>query len=46
MAGTPKYFKDDYLNILDETSIYFKEDTIDKSYIYFRNGAVEVSKMV
>ena len=44
MAGTPKYFKDDYLNILDETSIYFKEDTIDKSYIYFRNGAVEVSK--
>ncbi len=44
MAGTPKYFKDDYLNILDETAIYFKEDTIDKSYIYFRNGAVEVSK--
>lgn len=44
MAGTPKYFKDDYLNILGETSIYFKEDTIDKSYIYFRNGAVEVSK--
>lgn len=44
MAGSPKYFKDDYLNILDETNIYFKEDTIDKSYIYFRNGAVEVTK--
>jgi hypothetical protein len=44
MAGSPKYFKDDYLNILDETKILFKEDTIDKAYIYFRNGAVEVSK--
>lgn len=44
MAGTPKYFKDDYLNILSETNIYFKEDIIDKAYIYFRNGAVEVSE--
>lgn len=43
MAGTPKYFKDDYLNILDETNIHFKEDTLTSAYIYFRNGAVEVS---
>ena len=44
LAGTTKYFKDDYLNILDEINIHFKEDTIDKSYIYFKNCAVEVSK--
>jgi hypothetical protein len=44
MAGTPKYFKDDYLNILDESNIFFKEDTIDKGYIYFKNVAVEVYK--
>lgn len=44
LAGTTKYFKDDYLNILDEISISFKEDTIDCAYIYFKNCAVEVSK--
>lgn len=44
LAGTPKYFKDEYLNILDESDIFFKDDTIDKGYIYFKNVAVEVSK--
>jgi hypothetical protein len=44
MAANPKYFKEDYLNILGETNIFFKEDTIDKAYIYFKNKAVEVSK--
>lgn len=43
LAGTTKYFKDDYLNILDEINISFKEDTIDCAYIYFKNCAVEVS---
>jgi len=44
MAGNQKYFKDDYLNILSESNIFFKEDTIDTGYIYFRNAAVKVTK--
>jgi len=44
LSGTPKYFKDDYLNILAETNIHFKEDTIDTAYIYFKNSAAEVNK--
>jgi hypothetical protein len=44
LAGNPKFFKDDYLNILDVTNVNFKEDTIDKAYIYFSNCAVEVTK--
>lgn len=43
MAGNQKYFKDDYLNILSESNIFFKEDTIDTGYIYFRNAAVKVT---
>lgn len=44
LAGSQKHFKDDYLNILDETNIHFKEDTIDTAYIYFRNLAAKVTK--
>ncbi len=44
MSGNQKYFKDDYLNILSESNIFFKEDTIDTGYIYFRNAAVKVTK--
>jgi hypothetical protein len=44
LAGNAKYFKDDYLNILSESKIFFKDDTIDKGYIYFKNTAVEVCK--
>lgn len=44
MSGNQKYFKDDYLNILSESNIFFKEDTIDSGYIYFRNAAVKVTK--
>ena len=44
MAGNPKYFKDDYLNILDSTNIELREDTIDTAYIYFKNCAICVSK--
>lgn len=44
MAGSSKYFKDDYLNILSESNIFFKEDTIDTMYIYFKNAAVKITK--
>lgn len=42
MAGNPKYFKDDYLNILSESNIFFKDDDIDTGYVYFKNVAVKV----
>lgn len=44
LAGNSKYFKDDYLNILNEIDIHFKEDTIDTAYIYFKNSAIEITK--
>lgn len=44
MAGSSKYFKDEYLTILSDIEISFKDDTIDTAYIYFNNCAVEVSK--
>jgi len=43
-AANPRFFKDDYLNILDVTNVNFKEDTQDAAYIYFKNCAVEITK--
>lgn len=40
LAEHSKYFKDDYLNILDPISLQFKEDTIDKAFIYFKNCVI------
>lgn len=42
LADRSKYFKEDYLNILDPIDLKFKEDTIDVAYIYFKNGAIKV----
>lgn len=42
-ANNSKYFKDDYLNLLNNVAILFKEDIITEGYIYFRNGAVKVT---
>lgn len=43
MAANPKFFKEDYLNLLGETLIHFKEDTSTEAYIYFKNKAVKVT---
>ena len=43
LASNSKYFKEDYLNLLDNIKVEFKEDTIDTGYIYFRNCAVKVT---
>ena len=44
LAGASKYFKDEYLNMLEPINLCFKEDTLTEAYIYFRNGAVKVEK--
>lgn len=43
LASNSKYFKEDYLNLLDNISVSFKDDTIDSGYIYFKNCAVKVT---
>ena len=43
-ADKTRYFKEDFLSLLDTVNIYFVEDTKDHSHIYFRNCAVMVKK--
>lgn len=43
LASNSKYFKEDYLNILDSINISFKDDTIDTGYIYFKNCVAKVT---
>jgi hypothetical protein len=43
MVEKTNYFKDSYLNFLDNTIINFKEDSKTTSYIYFNNGAIEIT---
>ncbi len=42
MSGNAKYFKDDYLNLIDKADVAFYEDTVDKCVVYFKNGAAIV----
>jgi hypothetical protein len=44
MINNTKYFKDDYLSMLDTALIDIKSDTIDTSYVYFRNCVVLITK--
>jgi hypothetical protein len=44
MAGAPKYFKDDYLSLINTVDVSFKKDTIDTSYLYYKNCALEITK--
>lgn len=41
-AEKTKYFKEDFLSLLDTVDIHFMLDTIDYSYIYFKNVALKV----
>ncbi len=40
MTGNAKYFKDEYLNLIEEANIKFYEDTIRSGVVFFKNGAV------
>jgi hypothetical protein len=44
MAGTPKYFKDDYLSLINTVTVEFKKDNVDTSYLYYKNCALEITK--
>jgi hypothetical protein len=43
-ADKTRFFKEDFLSLLDTVSIHFVEDTIDMSFIYYRNCALKVTK--
>jgi hypothetical protein len=40
MSGNSKYFKNDYLNLIEEADIKFYEDTVTSGVVFFKNGAV------
>jgi hypothetical protein len=43
-AEKTKYFKEEFLNLLDPVDVYFVSDTKESSYLYYRNCAVRVTK--
>lgn len=43
-ADKTRFFREDFLSMLESVSIYFVEDTKDEAYLYFRNGVVKVTK--
>lgn len=43
LAVNTRFFKEDYLNILDPIKVSLKQDTKDTAYCYFKNCVVEVT---
>lgn len=43
-ADNTRFFKDEFLSMLNTIDIYFIEDTKDASYLYYRNCAVKITK--
>lgn len=44
MAINTKFFHSDFLSLIDTAEIKLKEDTIDSSYLYYKNCVVEIKK--
>ena len=44
MAGATRYFKDDYLSMLDPIEATFVEDSAEDGMLYYQNCAVRVTK--
>ena len=44
LAGRPRYFKEDYLSMLENCGASFVEDDKDTAYLYFDNTAVKVTR--
>ena len=43
-ADKTRFFKEDFLSLLDTVDVHFVEDTKDFSFIYFKNCAIKVCK--
>lgn len=43
-ADKTRFFKEDFLSMLDTVNIHFVEDTREFSFIYFRNCAIKVGR--
>ena len=43
-ADQTRLFKEDFLSLLGTIDIYFIEDTLDTSYLYYENCAVKITK--
>ena len=43
-AEKTKYFKEEFLNLLDPVDVYFVSDTKEAAYLYYRNCAVCVKR--
>lgn len=44
MAMNPKFFKNDFLNMLSSVNIEIKKDTAERCYLYYKNCVVEVGR--
>ena len=43
-ADQTRIFKEEFLTLLDTIEIYFIEDTVDTSYLYYQNCAIKITK--
>jgi len=43
-AEQTRYFKEEFLTLINTIDVYFIEDTKDASYLYFKNCAVQITK--
>ena len=43
-AEHTRYFREEFLTLLSSIDVYFIEDKKNTTYLYYRNGAVEISK--
>jgi hypothetical protein len=43
-AEHTRYFREEFLTLLNSIEVYFIEDTKNTSYLYYRNGAVKIQK--
>ncbi len=43
-AEHTRYFREEFLTLLNSIEVYFIEDSKDTSYLYYRNGAVKIKE--
>jgi len=43
-ADNTRFFREEFLTLLSSIDVFFIEDTLDTSYLYYRNCAVKITK--